>query len=226
MKKRDERGFTLIEMLLVMVIMGIMLAVIVPRAWRANVDSKYTLCRQNCTELAKYAQEWCESMLLAQSEDSTSAIDDYYLSLKRKQAIGTAYCAPIALSGSYTDNWNDTNGQLLVTGRVHIGGATALPEACVESVMPQDKRMRNPFNGADVFASQNDYYAVGTAVTGAIGYTGGLDGTYQYYSLLFQGTDNTIGGSAAISSNDGYHAGMGPNGIGAIRNGVFVARIR
>lgn len=221
MKKRDERGFTLIEMLLVMVIMGIMLAVIVPRAWRANVDSKYTLCRQNCTELAKYTQEWCESMLLAQSETSTSALPNYYLSLKRNQAIGTPYAVPVAWG--LNSNWNDNNVQFGVAGRV------GLPETNVQSVMPQDKRMRNPFNGADVFADQNNFYngsGGAAAVTGAIAYTGGLDGTYGYYSLIFQGTDNTLGGSGALSNNDAYHAGMGPNGIGAVRNGIFVARVR
>jgi len=49
MKKRiNQKGFTLIELLLVVVIIGILLSVIVPRAWRANIDAKYGLVRQNC----------------------------------------------------------------------------------------------------------------------------------------------------------------------------------
>lgn len=219
--KRDERGFTLIEMLLVMVIMGIMLAVIVPRAWRANVDSKYTLCRQNCTELAKYAQEWSESMLLAQPEAATSTLNDYFLSLKR-----ATDSAPYSLAIAYptTENWNNRTAD---TGRVVTGRGTN-PETSVQSTMPQDKVMRNPFNGADVFAAANDIYTVGSAVTGAIGFTGLPDGNtgYMYYSLLFQGTDNTIGGGGSLTSNAAWHAGMGPAAIGNVRNGIFVARVR
>ncbi len=213
---QEQRGFTLIEMLLVMVIMGIMLAVIVPRAWRANVDAKYTLCRQNCTELAKYAQEWCESMLQAQGEDDTATLVDYYQSLKRNVAINKAYAAPIALTG-YTDNWNDNKGQLKVKNR------SLVPETCVQHLVPKDKKIRNPFNGADIFAKPNDFYSAKKAISGAIAFTGGKDGSYNYYSLLFQGTDND---SATLSNNDSFHAGMGPNGIGAIRNGIFVARLK
>ena len=56
-KFKDNRGFTLIEILLVVVIIGLMLAVIVPRAWRANIDAKYGLVRQNCSELATFDRD-------------------------------------------------------------------------------------------------------------------------------------------------------------------------
>jgi prepilin-type N-terminal cleavage/methylation domain-containing protein len=210
-----ESGFTLIEMLLVMVIMGIMLAVIVPRAWRANVDAKYTLCRQNCTELAKYTQEWCENMLQAQAEDDTATLKDYYQSLKRNQA--GVYAAPVALGGNYTDNWNDNKGQLKVNNR------TEIPETCVEALAPPDKKIRNPFNGSGIFDTPNDFYTARHAISGAIAFTGGADGSYTYYALLFQGTDNE---TYSLSANSSFHAGMGPNGLGAIRNGIFVARVR
>ena len=216
MKKRDERGFTLIEMLLVMVIMGIMLAVIVPRAWRANVDSKYTLCRQNCTEVAKYTQEWCESMLLAQSQTSTSDLNDYYASLHRRVV---PYANYIAITRA-ADNWNSRNaGPMAVTGR--IGN----PEASVQETMPQDKVMRNPFNGADAFAEANDPYESSPAgpIVGAIAFAAQLDGVYNYYALLFQGTDNT---GYVSTADNAFHAGMGPSTIGGVRNGVFVARVR
>jgi prepilin-type N-terminal cleavage/methylation domain-containing protein len=214
--KKNEAGFTLIEMLLVMVIMGIMLAVIVPRAWRANVDSKYTLCRQNCTELAKYTQEWCESMLLAQSENSTSALNDYYASLHRR---ARPYANYIAITRA-ADNWNSRNaGPLAVSHRVGV------PETSVQETMPQDKAMRNPFNGADVFAQANDPYEGSPAgpVTGAIAFASQADGVYNYYALLFQGTDNTRYGS---TDDNAFHAGMGPSTIGGVRNGIFVARVR
>ena len=60
-KLTKQKGFTLIEILLVVVIIGLMLAVIVPRAWRANIDSKYGLVRQNCSELASFGSQWFSS---------------------------------------------------------------------------------------------------------------------------------------------------------------------
>ncbi len=218
MQKRNERGFTLIEMLLVMVIMGIMLAVIVPRAWRANVDSKYTLCRQNCTELAKFAQEWCETMLLAQSETAEATLNEYYASLKHNG--GNNFVELIGERGAC--NWNNNGNLFNVDGRNHNGNA-ALPETSVQDTMPQDKVMRNPFNGSNVFADANDITVHG-AVTGAIGFAGRPDeNDYIYYALLFQGTDNT---SSTPTSDSAWHAGMGPQAIGNVRNGIFVARVR
>ncbi|MCD6431064.1 MAG: type II secretion system protein [Deltaproteobacteria bacterium] len=221
MLKSDQRGFTLIEMLLVMVIMGIMLAVIVPRAWRANVDSKYTLCRQNCTELAKYTQEWCESMLLAQTETSASTLDDYYRVLMRNTADGQATYVATSANTYWSSNGANTRN---VTGRAGD------PETTVSVTAPQDKRMRNPFTGADVFALANyPYNAPVGPIAGAIAYAGFTEtaatGTagYHYYAFLFQGTDNTV---YLRNNDDSFHAGMGPTTMGGVRNGVFVARMR
>ena len=75
-----RRGFTLIEILLVIVIIGLMLAVIVPRAWRANVDTKYSLIRQNCAELASFGMQWAEKQLTVQDEVNSTAGLDTYLS--------------------------------------------------------------------------------------------------------------------------------------------------
>ena len=69
-KFERARGFTLVEILLTSVIIGVLLAIIVPRAWRANVDTKYQLVRQAGTELAGYAQQWAHEELLNQDRDS------------------------------------------------------------------------------------------------------------------------------------------------------------
>jgi prepilin-type N-terminal cleavage/methylation domain-containing protein len=59
MKKRSgSRGFTLVEILLVIVIIALILAVVIPRAWRAHVDSRFSLVRQAATELAAFGNQW------------------------------------------------------------------------------------------------------------------------------------------------------------------------
>ena len=81
MKRRNNKGFTLIEILLVVVIIGIMLAVIVPRAWRANIDTKYGLVRQNCSELASFGMLWAENQIEGSDPASEAMMNDYLVSL-------------------------------------------------------------------------------------------------------------------------------------------------
>ncbi len=228
-----EQGFTLIELLLVMVIMGIMLAVIVPRAWRANVDAKYTLVRQNCTELASFAGSWAEQSLLAQEENDNCSLLNYYIALAGNKA-GT----PTAFLDKHRGCWIAQSGGNW-TGSVSLAvfGRTGLPENTVDEIIDPSKLPRNPFNGASVFVGANNPSAntgVGKVVPGAIccvGFpevTGASD--FTTFALLFQGTDSTttnpknVGGHNLPSSS--FYAGQsGNDGLGGVRNGVFMARL-
>jgi prepilin-type N-terminal cleavage/methylation domain-containing protein len=144
-----KRGFTLIEILLVVVIIGIMLAVIVPRAWRANVDTKYGLVRQAATELASFGTGWAEEQIMAQTSDSTSTFTDYLKTLAGGTTAGTA-----EFIGENNSNWNNRGNLEAVPGR---NGATVNdpPEASVQDLVPPEKVMRNPFNGVEYFLSPN-----------------------------------------------------------------------
>ena len=43
-----------------------------------------------------------------------------------------------------------------------------------------------------------------------------------YFALLFQGTDST---DNDVTTDESFHAGMGPTSVAGLRNGVFVARL-
>jgi prepilin-type N-terminal cleavage/methylation domain-containing protein len=192
-KLNSEKGFTLIELLLVVVIIGLMLAVIVPRAWRANIDAKYGLVRQNCSELASFGQEWAENQLLAQNETySYATIDDYLQTLAGNATYGAPGAGVIAWAagsawvadtvGGISTNWSVSGaggiaanqaGQIAVDGRAIAAAAIAnltgaVPETTVEGVMPPEKVIRNPFNEVNVFQTTNDPVAAAAPVTGAI----------------------------------------------------------
>jgi prepilin-type N-terminal cleavage/methylation domain-containing protein len=224
---KKERGFTLIEILLVVTIIGIMLAVIVPRAWRANIDSKYGLVRQNCSELAAFGHEWAEEQLLAQSEQfSTATIDSYFITLT---GVGVYATNAAWVANQTTSNWNKvgwTGNPIEITGRnMTATGQNLAPEASVEDIVPPEKIPRNPFNNVSVFAVSN--YPTGNVITGAIACGTIAEGTtpdqWHYYAFLFQGTDSsTVTTNTAAS----YHAGQDPATLAGLRNGIFFARLR
>jgi len=253
MKKRNsEKGFTLIELLLVVVIIGLMLAVIVPRAWRANIDAKYGLVRQNCSELASFGQEWAENQLLAQNETySYATIDDYLFTLTDYVGAGvvTAYDPGSAwvadATGGVQTNWSisgaggtaaNTPGQIAVDGRtmtattmVNLTGI--VPETTVEGMIPPEKVLRNPFNEVNVFQASNDPAAVGQPVTGAIACGTVIDagpgaaGTddWHYYGFVFQGTDVSTN---TLQTTTSFYSGQDDTTLAGLRNGIFFARVR
>jgi type II secretory pathway pseudopilin PulG len=213
---RNERsfGFTIIELLLVITIIGAILAVIVPRAWRAGVEAKYGLVQQNCTELASWANEWAQRQLESQPDTATSVLNDYYKSLGRNsQGLGTVFWVGL-------DNWsnwntNNPNGFIYIDNRGNLL-INGFPTAKVQQLLPPEKLPRNPFNGVQVFSSAND--STTTIVPGAIGCTWVADTlVYRYYALIYLGTDST--------TNATFHAGQDSTTVAGLRNGVFMARL-
>jgi len=218
---KENKGFTLIELLLVVVIIGLMLAVIVPRAWRANIDAKYGLVRQTCSELASYAHNWVETEINSQDEEYTSPASsaDYFAylcgSAGGAQDNGFMWVAAQAAPG-----W--VSSAIGLTGRQVNNAGTAFPTNSVKSYVPVDKLSKNPFNGLSVFAVENDPSAGGaSAIPGAIcsGYATEWQGNWKYFGLVFQGTENTTNGPTNM------HGDMEATSIGGLRNGTFMARV-
>ncbi len=246
----SEKGFTLIELLLVVVIIGLMLSVIVPRAWRANIDAKYGLVRQNCSELASFGQEWAEDQILAQNESASIAtVDAYFASLSDHQA-GPGATAVFAsgncewVASQTGSNWSESGsgaapaGRLAILGREILPGAVAppaaatanVPEATVQGYMPPEKVIRNPFNGVDVFNPPNDPASAGggNVVVGAIGCASFLEtvtatDNWHYYAFLYQGTDST---TIDITQATTFYSGQDAATLQGMRNGIFFARVR
>ena len=220
-------GFTLIEILLVIIIIGLMLAVIVPRAWRANVDTKYSLVRQNCSELASFGMQWAEKQLGVQNEfTSTSDIDTYLSTLAGTSANTWPNATWIALQTESNWNKNATN-HILVPGRALDGATDTVPNSTVENMVAPEKIPRNPFNSASIFLVSNDPASLNSPITGAIACgtvnESNLGNSWHYYAFVFTGTDST---SINLDASTSFHAGMAAQTAPGLRNGIFFARLR
>ena len=231
---RNSKGFTLIELLLVVGIIGVLLAIIIPKAIRANVNAKYGIVAKNCAELKSFAVQWAEKSIRAQDESaSTATLGDYYASLAGQVGglVGGASQQWIAVPGA--NNWNmgtppvqGGTTTVLVAGRMQQGVA-APPEDTVEDIIPPEKAIKNPFNGVNVFRTPNDPVTQGRPVTGAVALgfqqEAAAAGAFYYFAFAFQGTDSTTVGGGDITD---FHAGSGLATIPALKNGELFARIR
>ena len=66
----------MIEVLLVIGIVGVMLAVIIPRAFRAREDTRVNMVRQSAAELGRWGVTWAERNLESQAEDDTCRLNN------------------------------------------------------------------------------------------------------------------------------------------------------
>lgn len=129
---RKREGFTLIELLLVMAIIGLLLALVIPRAQRARLDAKFAEVRQCGSEIAATIMIWAEDKARNQYARTNFTTKDFlYSDIELQEPEFTNY----KLSGKYT-------------GNEAFDG--------VQALMPVAQRPKNPFNFVDYFAKNND----------------------------------------------------------------------
>ncbi|GAB4462987.1 MAG: hypothetical protein OHK0029_30880 [Armatimonadaceae bacterium] len=56
--KRSHHGFTLIEIMIVVLIMGILLNLLVMNTWRALIRTRYTRCIGNLKQIQSAKEQW------------------------------------------------------------------------------------------------------------------------------------------------------------------------
>ena len=208
----SDRGFTLLEIVLVTGIIVVLVATIVPLAMRINVSSKYTVVRQAAAEIGKWGLEWGERNLESQDAADTCVLNDYI------STLSNAYVGDPANS-----NWlNVNNGNITnpVTGITCRN--TAPVQYSVAEMIDAARQPRNPFNGLSYF-SFNGANGGGTLSSGLLYLALFTEATVpptDHYYFVFTGTDSA-------NATD-WHAGMGsgaPPDIANMRNGVYMTRL-
>ncbi len=131
--KFRDRGFTLLEFLLVMALIGMLLALLLPRFQRATDGARFAEVRQKATEIASFINEWTSLQVQAQLSDTSLTAKDFL-----SEEI-------------YLTNNNFRSRPLLnhYTGNDNFNG--------VEGLISPDDLPRNPFNQASYFNRVNDF---------------------------------------------------------------------
>ncbi|MCK5544602.1 MAG: prepilin-type N-terminal cleavage/methylation domain-containing protein [Desulfobulbaceae bacterium] len=231
---RDKKGFTAIEILLAIIIIGLMVIVMVPRGQRATTEARYGIVRQNCTQLAGFAVDWIERMMLAQDDNSASTRIDYLNSLATCNLDTPDFSSTIGAKGgvwiatSNINNWNNNSRLTRVKNRMINKEGPASPEISVQGIIKSDQALTNPFNQLSVFGTGN--YSPSSVTPGAIAAGGATADTttsvpWAYFALVFQGTDNQNGARYPNNGVD-FHAGMATTSLQGLKNGIFLARER
>lgn len=232
----STKGFSIVELLLVTVIIGVLLVVIIPKAIRANIDAKYGVVRQNCSELASFATQWVQKSIHAQDENhSTATIADYFATLagehQAPHTLETAAAGQWIAVQNQANNWNlgekgssDTHKFAYIFGRWMGGKKNTVPEDVVENIIPADKVIRNPFNRKNIFRAENDPATMAHSIAGAIA-LGGVVGPegFVYYGFCFQGKDAH---AFELFDPGSFLDEQEIQTIQGLRNGMFLARVR
>jgi len=72
--KRNRKGFTLVEMMIVVLIIGILVAIALPNFLRARENARYRACVANMKQIQAAIEQWA-MMTKAKETDTVESID-------------------------------------------------------------------------------------------------------------------------------------------------------
>jgi prepilin-type N-terminal cleavage/methylation domain-containing protein len=206
---RSRQGFTLLEILLAVVVISILIAIIVPRAQRANVDAKYVGVRQAGVEIGRWGMDWATRNLESQDPGASCSLIDYVDTLLGYVGDSNA--------GDTRPNWIMVNEDLAPGCRSETeeDGITY----SVAHLIDPASHPRNPFNGLSYFNTEGGNGSIN--VQAGLLYLGVIDhddGARHYY-FVFTGTNS--------EATDQWYAGMGQGtnlSYAQLRNGILMTR--
>ncbi|MBN2809082.1 MAG: prepilin-type N-terminal cleavage/methylation domain-containing protein [Deltaproteobacteria bacterium] len=197
-------GFSLLEFLLVLALIGFLLALILPRFQRATTASRFAEVRQQATEIASFINQWSEAQVQAQFSDTSFTHKDFLM-----ERITTA-----------DNNFRSEPLYHRYTGNDNFNG--------VEKLISPDDIPRNPFNQASCFNAVNDDRETVPSLNPGLIYLTSFrekrgqrgDRGLRFFYLIFTGTDPDPRDHRLGS----WYGGMDDELEAGIRRGVLVNR--
>lgn len=193
----NTSAFTLVELLLVVTIVGIIIALIIPRAGRAKIDSQFSLIRQNCNEISMKIVTYAEEFAGVQRSNTSFTIKDIL----------------------FSDITGDE--EAVFTSKKLVDKYTGDPDFdVIEKQFSQDNGLKNPFNGTSYFSNINNDISIPSRKTGLVYFLAGKSpGARDYLEFYLLITDAVGDGKAG----EWYgNMDMTPE---TMRHGVFVAKL-
>ena len=100
------KGMTIVELLMALVIIGIIISMVLPRAIRATQSTKFSLIRQHATEIAGHTVKWTQEVMESQGNDSPYTQVDIMLYETQPELTGLRKTLPVVNHYTGSPNFN------------------------------------------------------------------------------------------------------------------------